>query len=173
MWLLLALPIEWLLGEAEGGVCMPISFRRWSWKAGEHQKEEGIRIRKAKVQQLLQQWRPSQRWNPQRDRARSSYNWAARSGVTAEDCFNQNEIRKLVLVPLGAGCDCTSKQQHRDVDGCHWLKHNSQIHLDNTAKLELTVSPSPLGSTVQCNTQWWWWWWGGLDTLDIYDGLYR
>lgn len=32
MWLLLALPIDWLLGEAEGGVCMLISFRRWSWK---------------------------------------------------------------------------------------------------------------------------------------------
>lgn len=33
MWLLLlALPIDWLLGEAEGGVCMWISFRRWSWK---------------------------------------------------------------------------------------------------------------------------------------------
>jgi len=30
MWLLLALPIDWLLGEAEGGVCMFISFRRWS-----------------------------------------------------------------------------------------------------------------------------------------------
>lgn len=32
MWLLLALPIDWLLGEAEGGVCMLISFRRWSCK---------------------------------------------------------------------------------------------------------------------------------------------
>ncbi len=39
MWLLLALPIDWLLGEAEGGVCMLISFRRWSWETHTQNRE--------------------------------------------------------------------------------------------------------------------------------------
>lgn len=52
-WLLLALFMAWLLGEAEGGVCMPISFSRWSCRPQTHKhlsSGRGGRVRKTEVQ---------------------------------------------------------------------------------------------------------------------------